>query len=617
MVDDAAIALKYIDNIVAGYGYRYNAIDAEPVFGSSSILFTYLAALLKILSPDGGSFLYARLPGLVGFAVTLFVCYASGALIGGHLLGWLSFLYVVAFPHYFIYADSGLETLLAAALMASTFHLFYFQTRPVAVFVLCAAMAFTKLDLLAVSGLLVCAQVFLNFKNSGNRFKDCLVVPAAFYVLPVGAFFVGCQLYFGSLVPQSLTAKLFMDASPDGLNYFRRFFSILQPTSFIMLVSLIPLSLLAAASCLLRRPPSFRFTAVFLAAGVLLVQLWAVPFTNMFLWYMVVPFLAFQMMVVFSVNEFRETVPQGKPFAAALALLPATALTLAGMFTPLFPGLKGFAEYTDMHQSFLATVEAERRHLGRYLRQVGRPDQWLLTGYGWPAYDSGMNVIDVSGINTPWILDGPESSRLAFVTDKAAPDFIVDYKMRKPVLVEKYDVIRVAFGVTRYTRGLYHEWEVYRKRDKPWSFQEVVFLNLDDGIRSSVEEGWGRKIVKASPFDYILLPSSPGVPDTCLEFQDVTFSSSTVGVYCYVTEPGASPVDFVLEAIPKDGEPIVRTLTVAAGQEISLLTLDVPVRIKSGKLRICTRLKEGIKGGARNVAHIRDPFIGRSSQQVR
>lgn len=332
---------------------------------------------------------------------------------------------------------------------------------------------------------------------------------------------------------------------------------------------------------------------------------------------MVVPFLAFQMAVVFSVNEFPETVPRGKPFAAALALLPATALTLAGMFTPLFPGLKGFAEYTHMQRSFLATVEAERRDLGRYLKKTGRADQWLLTGYGWPAYDSGMNVIDLSGINTPWILDGPGSDRLAYICHKAEPDFIVDYKMRSRILAERYDLARVGFGVTRYTRGLYQEWEVYRKSDRPRTLEGIVFLNLDDGIRSSVEEGWGRKIVKASPSDYILLPGSPGVPDTSLEFRDVTFSSSTVGFYCYVTEPGTSSVDFVLEAIPQDGEPIVRTLTVGPGEEIRSLTLDVPVETKSGKLRICTRLKEGAKGSPRNVAHVRDLFIGRRADPAK
>ncbi|MEJ2718671.1 MAG: hypothetical protein P8182_16330, partial [Deltaproteobacteria bacterium] len=105
--DDAAFVLKYVENITAGYGYRFNATDAEPIFGSSSFLFTILAALLKLVPYLSHDFLFVRLPGLLGYSVTLLLSFRIPSRQCGLIGGLLGMLMVASVPQYFSLADSG------------------------------------------------------------------------------------------------------------------------------------------------------------------------------------------------------------------------------------------------------------------------------------------------------------------------------------------------------------------------------------------------------------------------------------------------------------------------------------------------------------------------------
>jgi hypothetical protein len=608
LIDDAAIALKYIDNITAGNGYRYNASDYRPVFGSSSLVFTYLTSLLKATTLFDWNFMYIRLPGLVGYGIVLFLSFLIGHRIGGFLLGLLTLSYVASFPHYFCYADSGLETLMVAALLAGTFYSFYFRKADRFVFLLCAGLACSKIDMLAVSIIVAGAQVYDSSRYSSHPWRDCVAIPVGFFVAPVAIVFAFCWFYFGSPIPSSLAAKVTLDWSPEGLRYFWRFFSITQPTSFILLVSLTPIAMLLAKCSRQHVMPSFRFCIVALAAAILLVQLWCAPFTNMFLWYFVVPFLAFQFTVIFSINEYVASSEERDSYVSCLVFLPVVAFTLVGMFTPLFGGLQKFSNITEMHQTFLTTVERERRAIGHFLKQVGQPQDVLLTGYGWPAYDSGMNVVDITGINTPTVLEFAGQDLLYKALEKYSPAYIADYKLRHRLIAEQYDLIKLGFAVRQYTKGWYNEWEIYRKKRHPLEYLRVVYLNPDECLQSFTEEGWGRKIVKQSASDLLMYPSSRGVADTRIEFENLSLDDCTVGAYCYVANSESAPVEFILEVIFSTGDVVSKRIKVTHGDGIVPVAADIAGAHEKVRMRISTRI-DGPVATRNEQAHVRDIYI--------
>ncbi len=125
--DEAAINLKYIDNIVSHNGYRYNAADKDPVLGSSSFVFTFIAAFLKFTRGFDEDFMYVRFPGMVGYAAVLWIAFLTGRSSGGAIPGLIALCYVVCYPGYFYYSVSGLETLAAGAVSGTHILPFLFR----------------------------------------------------------------------------------------------------------------------------------------------------------------------------------------------------------------------------------------------------------------------------------------------------------------------------------------------------------------------------------------------------------------------------------------------------------------------------------------------------------
>lgn len=609
--DDSAICLRYVDNIASGNGYRYNPSDKGPVFGSSSIAFTYIAALLKKTELFNDSFLYMRLPGLFGYAVVLFTFFLTGYRTGGYLLGFLGLGYVALFPNSFYYANSGLETLMAGAIFILMLYLFYFRKSSAFVFVLSASLVIVKLDLWFASLLIMTAQLYFNFKCSGNKLADCVIKPATLYVVPLLLFLIYCWIYFGSPIPNSLMAKLLFIRSSE-FNYFHSFFQITHPTAFLSLVSFMPLALLFTSICFRRVLPSAQFMVIFCVASGLLLQLWITPFSEVFAWYFIVPFLAFQFMVLCSINEYNILHGQSNSLMSAIPIVPVIVIAAAGLLAQLFPALQTFQKAIQYRKSNLIDVESERRSLGQFLKKVGSPEKVLLASHGWTAYESGMRVIDRTGINTPEVLAFRGQDSLSAIIKNYSPDFIVDHKKALPILVSNYDLIKTGFNIFNFNnqRNVYvPEMEVYKKKKKPVEYVNIHFLDFAKSVQSYLQEEEIPTIEKAGETDYIIRPNLPGIVKNYIEFRGLYFDNATIGGYLYVDE--ASPlIDFIIEIKVGKQEAIRKSFLVGPAQGIVSIAINVQGQHEGSAIRIFTQIHNN-EGKSEALPHVRDLYIAK------
>jgi hypothetical protein len=610
LFDDPAIALKYVENLAAGHGYRYNASDPEPVFGSSSFLFTCLAAGLKRLAVFDNNFLYMRLPGLFAYAILLFIAFRTGRQSGGAIGGLLSLAYFTSFPGYFENAAAGLEAVLAAALVATAIYLFYFNRADTVLYAICALLVMTKIDLLPIASVLVVARVYLNLKRSARSEGPWdLAKPLLAYVIPTLTFFLVCWAYFGSPIPNSLTAKMVFSKSQDGLKYLRAFFDFGwgYGTAWLFVAGLAPIAILASVLVSQRKSPSPQFLVVSFCCALLLAQVLFCPFLEVWSYYFVVPVTGFQMLVAIAASEYAG-IGLNRTTRARAFLIPTAVLALMAAFTPVFSDAGFFFNQLKWANRLLTEVEGERKALGEFIRSSGHSNQTVLVGHGWPAYSSGMKAIDFTGINTPWVMSIKDRSwgeRMTLCINKYSPDFIISHKQVMPMLLNQYELVRLGFNVALWGYG---EWEVYRRRDSPLGYGRVKFLPLKNCHIHMVDEGFGPKVFPRTPFDIRVHPSSPGVEETYVEFTGLKASRGVVGVYCYVDNPKSKAVDFVLEARIVGGQALTKVVSIGPKDGIRLVTLDLPEGPTDFTLKISTRMNRGADASYA-WADIRDLFI--------
>jgi hypothetical protein len=609
MGDDAAIVLKYVDNLVAGNGYRFNASDPEPVFGSSSFLFTVTAAALKFIGVDRGDFLYLRLPGLIGYWVVLLLAMRIG-FHSGRLQAFLCFAFIAAVPSAFVSADFGLETLMEAALLIAAMYLFYYRRFPALFFLLCSLLPITKMSLLAPSIVLASGQIYDSVRFPGHGQKRCLRDAVIWYGMPVLSFCLFCLLYFGGIIPNSLSAKLFYQTS-TGWPYLDHF---LRHLGVMFLAFAATIGLLLAFLAIDGVAPSFRFIIVLLTSLVALAQVLVIRFYELFFWYYVTPLLAFQFVVILAYQECK----LGKRFAVAGRLCGCTFVLVAIVGLIVLYGFRGtwngnprFLDWPRHVKSFLQIQERERQTLGKELAKRARPGDLLFAAHGWPAYYSGMRTFDYSGINNRELVltnNYGGQGGLSRLED-LKPAFIVCHRHDPSMFLKNYKLILL--GWQFYVPGVEGEFEVYERRDKLIVYGYCGFLHFGRAlvVRSGTLSK-DRRIIDRTPHDYIMIPDSAGIS---LEFHQVVFDNSIAGVYCYHDSPHPMPASVCLEAnIP--GRTAIRSRrTITFEDGIACVELQIPT---SGS--VIGTLTIHVAASGRDYAtepkiHVRDLFLTRAS----
>ena len=220
-IDDSYITYRYARNILAGNGFVFNS--GEHVLGTTTPLYTLLLVLLAI--PFGGAdanfpFLSYVLNALIDGGTCLLL-YKFGKKIHSPLLGLATALAFALAPYSVTFSIGGLETSLYVFLIIVTGYTYLKERFEWSAFL--AALAFlTRPDALILILPLVIDFLLKTYQSlkgnhgfwSKKEIRQLLRVGILF-TIPCAIWYLIAVPYFGSLFPNSITAKALAYRLPE------------------------------------------------------------------------------------------------------------------------------------------------------------------------------------------------------------------------------------------------------------------------------------------------------------------------------------------------------------------------------------------------------------------
>ncbi len=207
IVDDAFITFRYSRHLVEGNGFVYNL--GERVLGTTTPLYTGLMALLGGLT--GGDYPAAAvlLNALAGAVEVVLVALIAERLIRQRGIAlWLGAAWAIT-PFAVTFAIGGMETSIHNVMMLGAWYA-YLQDRPRALGVACALGVLTRPDALLWALPLLAHQVWRAWRERDKRARLSAWVPWRTWASGLVVYlpwFVFAWAYFGSPIPQSISAK--------------------------------------------------------------------------------------------------------------------------------------------------------------------------------------------------------------------------------------------------------------------------------------------------------------------------------------------------------------------------------------------------------------------------
>jgi hypothetical protein len=217
--DDSYIFYSYARNLASGHGYVFNA--GERVNATTSPLYTILLALADL---SVGTLPFVTLPligHLVGIVSLFFVClFLTKSLKAERswLVPYLSPLILLSLP--LLPNAVGMETFIS--LMLGLLCLYYYgRGRPLAAALVCSLAVLARPDLLLLATVLTTYHLVRHRRLPSVR-------AVSVFLLPIVVWLLFSFLYFGDLLPSTLSAKLGQTESGrwgTGLIFFKGLWS--------------------------------------------------------------------------------------------------------------------------------------------------------------------------------------------------------------------------------------------------------------------------------------------------------------------------------------------------------------------------------------------------------
>lgn len=414
--EDALISLRYARNAAAGLGLVYNA--GERVFGATTPLYVLLLAVLSSLHLADPLF-WTKLLCAAADGLTAAVWYQIIRSETGSRPAALTFAAAFGLSPFIVeITASGMETSLVLLCLTLAFESVY-SRRGAVLGLWLGLLLLLRLDSLIFIAILLAARA--------SRERRMPVREGVLMVAVAAPWFLFSQLYYGSVVPNSIPAKMnaYNVHMPSMARQF--WFTVSHLTPFrngrretLFAGMFLPVFLLGASDTLRRRRAMRPALLFFVAQWAFLV----LPRSLIFRWYM--PPLLLPYYVVGGVG-----VAVLQRWHASTATRPALqrafcAVFVGGLALHTAHWLTLSAGRTWAIQSY---EESVRKPIGLWLAQNTPPDALISTEpIGYIGYYSERKILDEVGLVTPGVI--PFNRRGAgwftAVVRTYRPDFIVE-----------------------------------------------------------------------------------------------------------------------------------------------------------------------------------------------
>ena len=476
LFDDAGFTLRYLDNFARGYFYRFNITD-PPVFGLSSFsqgIINGVICWLHLLSPDK-SLLVTSAFGMVIICFLLFKILEQYHFPSDVFI--LSSTIILFGSKFFLNSmTTGMEPAIHLAVVLTAIY-FFIKDNSKMMWLMLSASVISKLDAVPLAVTLGFIHLCIHRKNYlPVSFRNKSFVQLIYFVvIPVGAWIAFATVVFGSPLPQSAYAKVFLHAHAD--DYWFPFFKYFFKDEFRRPVFLIFLVLFAW---------NIRLVAVrnnsvgvnTLAFGLsffstLVLYYFYNPFERM-TWYYAMPdlFLIAQTAISFNVVILREARLSFQPFIIYCSFIAASLLLLYDAY-----GGRAWLK------AYLTTVEQERIDIGKYLKSITTEKDTVLVAHGHIARYTPAYVIDMTGLNSKY--PTRYKNNLAIVAANTKPAFAVSHGT--DYFIRTLDSLGYSLTKSWYDIDEYY-WPVWRLFSRHVSEENRTHIVIPDSTQCKARE---------------------------------------------------------------------------------------------------------------------------------
>jgi arabinofuranosyltransferase len=395
-VDDAFITFRYAENIAAGNGFVYNL--GERVLGTTTPLFTLLLAAFNVFGIS--SLTAALLISLMAAGLTAVVLYRWSRALGLGTMAILPAVLYIAFPRSLICDICGMETAVFALLVTAGLYLLYAR-RFLPAMIVASLATVTRPEGWALLALVTIISII----HDRRQFLVG-VIPV---VLIAGSWSIFAQFYFGSLIPNSLMAKLALYPAGTGAGIWQNTVVALgvgSPIGWIVWVLFALGGILASRKGMIMGI-IFLWSLAYLGALI-------VGGGHVFFWY---PAPVFPAVFAFV----------GYATAWLLSYLSFRPSTLAAATTVVILVISAAYLYrsTDGLKNEMAIYHGDHAAAGEYVRaHGGKADKVLAEDIGYFGYVYRGRIIDRDGLVTPQAIAYNRAGRYRQFADSVAADWV-------------------------------------------------------------------------------------------------------------------------------------------------------------------------------------------------
>jgi arabinofuranosyltransferase len=465
-VDDAFITFRYARNLAAGLGFVYNV--GEHVLGTTTPLYTLFLAFCARLGLD--FVLVGKLVNILADALVCVLMYLIAREVGSNWLAWCVALLLALIPYRIYYSATGMETGLYTLLVLLNLYL-YVHDRWIGMAVAAGALVLVRPD-----GLLAVVAVGLAWviqrKNTVIGLKAALL----FGVLQI-PWLLFAWWYFGSPVPNSISAKALSYQAPAVIDWVVAFGQVLSQGKFLGSVCLGGLFFLGLAW-------SFAFeTGRRLGIYILWFFLYIAVFTlaraGLFGWYFVPPMPIAVLFVCLGVYAGFQKVIQVPSLAVAFDRIKPGLVVGGAAFLLVLMGVSLNTVWQDAEKEE-AFQQKIAQPIGDWLRSSTPPNTTVaLESIGAIGWYSERYIIDEGGLVSKQVRASneltPGEINVFGILQTFKPDYYVawehwelDTRLADPVmqawLHDNYEELQ------RYDDGL-KEWVLFKRRSKDISLE--------------------------------------------------------------------------------------------------------------------------------------------------